>query len=100
MTTAGLRSDQLDGLLRTKRFVDLYAVVREAIRASESSYSLKNLETFYMAARQGGVPIPHLPAGRRRAAPARLTLPPQGSGSPAAGPARPPERCRLVASRL
>ena len=46
---------QLDNLLRTKKFVDLYKVVREAIRVSEPSYSLKNLETFYMAQREGAV---------------------------------------------
>ena len=46
---------QLDNLLRTKKFVDLYKVVREAIRVSEPSYSLKNLETFYMAKREGAV---------------------------------------------
>ena len=39
---------QLDDLLRRMKFVDLYKVVREAIRVSEPAYSLKNLETFYM----------------------------------------------------
>ena len=37
------------------RFVDLYKVVREGIRVSEPSYSLKNLETFYMEKREGAV---------------------------------------------
>jgi uncharacterized protein len=46
---------QLDGLLRRRKFVDLYRVVREAIRVSEPSYSLKNLETFYAEKRQGDV---------------------------------------------
>ena len=46
---------QLDGLLRADKFVDLYKVVREATRVSEPSYSLKNLETFYMPDRQGDV---------------------------------------------
>jgi uncharacterized protein len=46
---------QLDDLLRGQRFVDLYRVVREAIRVSEPSYSLKNLETFYMPPRDGAV---------------------------------------------
>ena len=46
---------QLDDLLRTMKFVDLYKVVREAVRVSEPSYSLKNLETFYMAKREGAV---------------------------------------------
>ena len=46
---------QLDDLLRRMKFVDLYKVVREAIRVSEPAYSLKNLETFYMEKRQGEV---------------------------------------------
>jgi uncharacterized protein len=46
---------QLADLLRGRKFVDLYKVVREAIRVSEPSYSLKNLETFYMAKRDGDV---------------------------------------------
>lgn len=46
---------QLDDLLRRKKFVDLYKVVRESIRISEPSYSIKNLETFYMEKRQGEV---------------------------------------------
>ena len=45
----GLCEEQLDNLLRRQRFVDLYQVVRESIRTSEPGYSLKNLETFYMA---------------------------------------------------
>ena len=46
---------QLDDLLRRKKFVDLYKVVREAIRVSEPAYSLKNLEIFYMGKREGAV---------------------------------------------
>jgi predicted RecB family nuclease len=46
--------EQLDNLLRGRKFVDLYKVVREAIRVSEPSYSLKNLETFYMGTKRGG----------------------------------------------
>lgn len=38
---------QLDDLLRQNKFVDLFKVVREAIRVSEPAYSLKNLEIFY-----------------------------------------------------
>jgi uncharacterized protein len=37
------------------KFVDLYKVVREAIRVSEPAYSIKNLETFYMDKRDGTV---------------------------------------------
>ncbi len=40
--------EQLDALLRTQKFVDLYPVVRESIRTSEPGYSIKHLETFYM----------------------------------------------------
>lgn len=46
---------QLDDLLRRMKFVDLYKVVREAVRVSEPSYSLKNLEVFYMDERGGNV---------------------------------------------
>jgi uncharacterized protein len=41
------REDELDRLLRGKRFVDLYAVVRQGIRASVESYSIKRLEPLY-----------------------------------------------------
>jgi uncharacterized protein len=46
---------QLDGLLRREKFVDLFKVVREAIRTSEPGYSLKDLEIFYMVKRGGEV---------------------------------------------
>src|SRR4029450_7811408 len=51
----GTREAEVDDLLRRRILVDLYKVVREAIRASEPRYSLKNLETFYMARRVGEV---------------------------------------------
>ncbi len=41
------RQDELDRLLRADAFVDLFAVVRHAIRASVESYSIKRLEPFY-----------------------------------------------------
>lgn len=50
-----IAEEQLDNLLRQHKFVDLYKVVRESLRISESSYSLKNLETFYMEKREGAV---------------------------------------------
>ena len=40
------REDELDRLLRAQRFVDLHAIVRQAVRASVESYSLKDLEPF------------------------------------------------------
>jgi predicted RecB family nuclease len=45
------RADQLDQLLRGERFVDLHAVVRQALRAGVESYSIKQLEQFYGFAR-------------------------------------------------
>lgn len=51
----GTRENEVDQLLRTAKLVDLYQVVREAIQVSEPSYSIKNLETFYMASRTGEV---------------------------------------------
>ena len=51
----GTREDEIDDLLRQRKLVDLYKVVREAIRISEPRYSIKNLETFYMAARKDEV---------------------------------------------
>jgi hypothetical protein len=41
------REDEIDRLLRSETFVDLYAVVRHAIRASVESYSIKKLEPLY-----------------------------------------------------
>jgi uncharacterized protein len=41
------RENELDNLLRAKTFVDLYSVVRHAIRASVESYSIKKLEPLY-----------------------------------------------------
>ena len=47
MGVYGTREVQLDTLLRADVFVDLYAVVRQAIRISQTSYSIKKLEPFY-----------------------------------------------------
>ena len=41
------REEEIDFLLRAKRFVDLYGVVRNALRASVESYSIKKLEPLY-----------------------------------------------------
>jgi uncharacterized protein len=41
------RVEEVDDLLRAGVLVDLYRVVRQGIRASVDSYSLKNLEPFY-----------------------------------------------------
>lgn len=45
------REDDVDRLLRGKSMVDLYTVVRQSVRASTESYSLKALEPFFMAER-------------------------------------------------
>jgi uncharacterized protein len=51
----GTRESAVDDLLRAGKLVDLYQVVRESIRVSEPSYSIKNLERFYTEARTGDV---------------------------------------------
>jgi len=49
------REVEMDNLLRQKVLVDLYKVVREGIRISEPSYSIKSVEHFYRPARAGDV---------------------------------------------
>jgi uncharacterized protein len=51
----GTRESQLDDLLRRRKLVDLYKVVREGVRISEPSYSLKNVEIFFGGDRVGDV---------------------------------------------
>lgn len=46
-TRHATRELEVDQFLRGKRFVDLYAVVRQGIRASVESYSIKKLEPYY-----------------------------------------------------
>jgi uncharacterized protein len=41
------REAELDSLLRAERFVDLYNVVRNGLRAGVESYSIKKLESLY-----------------------------------------------------
>jgi len=43
----GVREAELDQLLRGQRFIDLYAVVRQGMRISKPSYSIKKMEAFY-----------------------------------------------------
>ncbi|GAA0727066.1 TM0106 family RecB-like putative nuclease [Sphingomonas japonica] len=50
----GTREGAVDDFLRQHRLVDLYRVVREAIRTSEPAYSIKNMEKFYLGAARGG----------------------------------------------
>lgn len=51
MARYATREDEIDSLLRSKRFVDLYGVVRNGLRASVESYSIKKLEPLYGFAR-------------------------------------------------
>lgn len=50
------REDEVDDLLRGQVFVDLYAVVRQGVRCSVDSYSIKRLEEFYQFKRQEALP--------------------------------------------
>ncbi len=50
------REEALDRMLRASLFVDLYAVVRQGIRAGVESYSIKQLEAFYGFQRSLGLP--------------------------------------------
>jgi predicted RecB family nuclease len=46
-TAFASREEAVDALLRGEKLVDLYAVVRAAVRTSESNLSLKTLEIFF-----------------------------------------------------
>ena len=50
------REDEIDVLLRGRVLVNLWDhVVRQALQAGIESYSIKQLETFYMPVREGGI---------------------------------------------
>ena len=55
MLRYGAREDEVDRLLRAGLFVDLYGVVRQGLRASVESYSIKQLEAFYGFERAGDI---------------------------------------------
>jgi uncharacterized protein len=55
MTSHGVRESAVDQLLREHRLVDLYKVVREGLRISKSSYSIKAVESFYAEKRSSDV---------------------------------------------
>jgi uncharacterized protein len=55
MSKYGTREAEVDELLRRGVFVDLYTVVRQAIRVGEPGYSLKNMEAFYPLERDAEV---------------------------------------------
>lgn len=51
----GTREDEVDHLLRNRVLVDLYSVVRQGLRISKPSYSIKKVEAFYMPPREAAV---------------------------------------------
>ena len=55
MSLHGVCEAEVDHLLRARKLVDLYKVVHEGLMISEPSYSIKNLEVFYMDKRSGAV---------------------------------------------
>ena len=55
MQRHGTRVDEVDRILRGGILVDLYNVVRQGVRASVESYSIKKMEKFYLGAREGPV---------------------------------------------
>lgn len=54
-TKYGIGEAFLDRLMRERRFVDLYAVVRGGLICSEANYSIKSMEVFYGRTREGEV---------------------------------------------
>jgi uncharacterized protein len=50
------REEDIDSLLRSRRFVDLYPIVRQGLRASVESYSIKKLEPLYRFSRTTSLP--------------------------------------------
>jgi len=55
MAEHSTREAQVDDLLRRQVFVDLHTIVRRALRAGVSSYSLKHLEALFGFTRTGAV---------------------------------------------
>lgn len=51
----GAREPEVDALLRGRVLVDLYQVVRQALRVGTPSYSIKKLEPLYMGAREAAI---------------------------------------------
>jgi len=49
------RESEVDDLMRGEVLVDLFQVVRQALRVSKPSYSIKELEAFYMDGRNAAV---------------------------------------------
>ena len=55
MARYGTREAEVDDLLRRKVFVDLYTVVRQAMRVGAESYSLKSIEELYPLERDADI---------------------------------------------
>ena len=55
MSAHATREEEVDDLLRREIFVDLYQVVRQSMRISHASYSIKKVRTFFMDAGGGAV---------------------------------------------
>ena len=49
----GTREREIDDFLRQEVLVDLYRIVRQSLRASTSSYSIKAIEALYGFERDG-----------------------------------------------
>lgn len=54
----GTREDELDSLIKQDVLVDLYTVVRQGVRISQETYSLKKVEALYGFKREGPVTRP------------------------------------------
>ena len=89
------REQQIDTLLRSETFIDLYAIVRQGLRAGVERYSIKNIEVLYGFVRDVNLRdarrhlqamemavetnrmaelLPEVRDGRRRVQPRRLCL--------------------------
>ncbi len=55
MSEHSTREDEVDDLLRREVFVDLYQVVRQSLRISHPSYSIKKVRTFFMEGAGQGI---------------------------------------------
>jgi predicted RecB family nuclease len=55
------RVEPLNEMLRAERFVDLYPIVRQAVRAGVESYSIKKLEQYYNFRRNVALLMVHEP---------------------------------------
>lgn len=63
----GVREAEIDRMLRAGLFVDLYSVVRNAIRAGVESYSIKKLEPFFGYQREKSMDEANLALARLQA---------------------------------